>query len=107
MGDENRITSYVLGQLARNDPDFPLAQQETDEALKQGRRLTIAVREDDLSISFEKENAMTTSISRPLNNVFNPDTNIQNILRRAPTIDNDSLEFAIKCNLINFTGKVS
>jgi len=54
-GDENRITNYVLGQLEYKDPNYKIAKKETDTALSEGRRLTIAVTTDDIHIDFEKD----------------------------------------------------
>jgi hypothetical protein len=55
LGDENRITNYVLGKLAYKDPNYEIAKRETDRALEEGRRLIIAVTEDDIKIEFEKD----------------------------------------------------
>jgi len=61
-GDENRITNYVLGKLEYNDPDHGIAKEETDAALKAGKRLELGVTKDDIAINFEKDQEACTII---------------------------------------------
>lgn len=51
----DHITKYVLGQLQPGSPDYTRAQQETNHAFSQGRRIVIAIANDlsDIAITID------------------------------------------------------